>query len=100
MDDAVAVYRAVIKNRPAAKIVIGGTSAGGGLTLATVHKLKELGLDLPGAVWVGTPWADLTKTSDSLYSNEGARPGPDHLRRHGPARWRASMPAKKISSTR
>ena len=71
VDDAVAVYRAVIKDRPAAKIVIGGTSAGGGLTLATVHKLKELGLDLPGALWLGTPWADLTKTSDSLYSNEG-----------------------------
>ena len=71
VNDAVAVYREVIEERPAAKIVIGGTSAGGGLSLATVHKLKQLELELPGAVWVGTPWADLTKTSDSLYSNEG-----------------------------
>lgn len=71
VDDAVAVYQVVIKSRPASNVVIGGTSAGGGLSLATVLRLKELGVDLPGAVWLGTPWADLTKTSDSLYTNEG-----------------------------
>ncbi len=71
VDDSVTVYRHVIKSRPAANVVVGGTSAGGGLSLATVLRLKELGVDLPGAVWLGTPWADLTKTSDSLYTNEG-----------------------------
>lgn len=71
VDDAVAVYRSVIETHPAAKIVVGGTSAGGGLTLATVHRLNELGVALPGALWLGTPWADLTKTSDSLFTNEG-----------------------------
>ncbi len=71
VDDAVAVYRKVAADHPAAKIFIGGTSAGGGLSLAIVHRLKELGIDLPGALWLGTPWADLTKTSDSLYTNEG-----------------------------
>jgi len=71
VDDSVAVYKATIEYYSPKSIFIGGTSAGGGLTLATVLKLKELGVDLPGAVWVGTPWADLTKTSDSLYTNEG-----------------------------
>lgn len=71
VDDAVAVYRKVIEDHAAGAVVIGGTSAGGGLSLATVHKLNELGVDLPGAVWLGTPWADLTKTGDSLYTNEG-----------------------------
>lgn len=71
VDDAVAVFKAVTKDRPASSLVIGGTSAGGGLTLATALKLKEIGHDLPGALWLGTPWADLTKTSDSLYTNEG-----------------------------
>lgn len=71
VEDAVKVYRKVIEESPASAVVIGGTSAGGGLTLATVHRLQELGVDLPGAVWLGTPWADLTKTGDSLYTNEG-----------------------------
>lgn len=71
VDDAVAVYRSVIENHPADKIVVGGTSAGGGLTLATTHRLEQLGIVAPGALWLGTPWADLTKTSDSLFTNEG-----------------------------
>ncbi|MEM1248261.1 MAG: alpha/beta hydrolase [Acidobacteriota bacterium] len=71
VDDAVAVFKAVTQDRPANALFIGGTSAGGGLTLATTLKLKEIGHDLPGALWLGTPWADLTKTSDSLYTNEG-----------------------------
>lgn len=70
VDDAVAVYRHVLGNRPASSIALGGTSAGGGLTLATVHKLKEDGVDVPGAIYLGTPWADLTDASDSLHTNE------------------------------
>ena len=44
---------------------------GGGLILAATHKFKELGLPLPGALFAGTPWADLTKTGDSYFTNEG-----------------------------
>jgi acetyl esterase/lipase len=40
------------------------------MTLATVIRLKELGLPLPGALMAGTPWADLTKTGDSYFTNE------------------------------
>ena len=46
VDDAVAVYRHMLENRPAGSIALGGTSAGDGLTLATVQKLIELG-DIP-----------------------------------------------------
>ena len=70
VDDAVAVYRHMLENRPASAIALGGTSAGGGLTLATVHKLIELGVQVPGAIYLGTPWADLTDTSDTLHTNE------------------------------
>ena len=70
VDDAVAVYRHMLENRPASSIALGGTSAGGGLTLATVHKLIELGVDVPGAIYLGTPWADLTDASDTLHTNE------------------------------
>lgn len=70
VDDAVAVYRHVLGNRPAGSIALGGTSAGGGLTLAAVRQLIELGVDVPGAIYLGTPWADLTDTSDTLHTNE------------------------------
>lgn len=71
LEDAVAVYRQLLENHSAESIVVGGSSAGGGLTLATVLQLKALELALPGAIWVGTPWADLSKTGDSLYTNDG-----------------------------
>lgn len=50
---------------------MGGTSAGGGLTLAAVHYFKSQSLPVPAALYLGTPWADLTKTSDTLYTNAG-----------------------------
>ena len=70
VDDVVAVYRHVLESRPAGALALGGTSAGGGLTLAAVHRFIALGLDVPGALYAGTPWADLTKTSDTLFTNE------------------------------
>ncbi|MBW2122844.1 MAG: alpha/beta hydrolase fold domain-containing protein [Deltaproteobacteria bacterium] len=69
LDDAVNVYREPLKKHRAGCIALGGTSAGGGLTPATVHKLKALGLDVPAALFAGIPWTDLTKTGDSYYIN-------------------------------
>ncbi len=71
VDDVETVYRHLLEARSAESIAIGGTSAGGGLSLAAVHRFIAQGLDVPGAVYAGTPWADLTKTSDSLFTNEG-----------------------------
>ncbi len=71
LEDAVAVYRAQLETRDPCTLAVGGTSAGGGLTLALMQRLKSLGLPLPGAMYLGTPWADLTKTGDSLWINEG-----------------------------
>lgn len=69
VDDAVAVWKALIAERPAAAIGVLGTSAGGGLTLALVMKLRALGLPLPGALAPSTPWTDLTGASDSYAVN-------------------------------
>jgi acetyl esterase/lipase len=71
MEDVVSVYKSLIKSHPSASIAMGGSSSGGGLALATVHKLKSLNLALPAALFIGTPWSDLTKHGDSLYVNEG-----------------------------
>jgi epsilon-lactone hydrolase len=70
IDDTVAVWKEVIKSHTPRNVALFGTSTGGGMTLATVIRLKELGLPLPGALMAGTPWADLSKTGDSYFANE------------------------------
>ena len=69
LDDAMAVYKAVLKTTKAKNIGIFGTSTGGGLTLAMVLRAKMEGLALPGAIAPGTPWSDMTKTGDSFFAN-------------------------------
>ena len=71
LEDSVNVYKALLQHYPASAVAIGGSSSGGGLALAVVHKLKALRLPLPGALFVGTPWSDLSKCGDSLFVNEG-----------------------------
>ncbi len=71
VEDVVAVYKELLKRQGSKTIAIGGTSAGGGLSMAVIHKFKQEGLRLPGALFCGTPWTDLTKTGDSYFTNEG-----------------------------
>ena len=70
VEDVVKIYRHILGSWSANAIALGGTSAGGGLALAVVHRLMELGVEVPGVIYAGTPWADLTKTSDTLFTNE------------------------------
>jgi acetyl esterase/lipase len=70
LDDAMAVYRAVLKTTKAKNVGIFGTSTGGGMTLAMILRAKMEHSPLPGAIAPGTPWSDMTKTGDSFYANE------------------------------
>ncbi len=68
--DAVAAYRWLLQQGYAPeKLVIGGDSAGGGLTLLTLLALKKQGLPQPRAAFCLSPFADMTQTSPSLISN-------------------------------
>jgi acetyl esterase/lipase len=69
LDDAVAVYRTILQTTGAKNVGIFGTSAGGGLTIATLLRAKKEGLPMPGAIAPGTPTVDLTKTGDTLFTN-------------------------------
>lgn len=71
LNDALTVYRELLKTYPSEKIGVFGTSTGGGMTLALVLRAKAEGLPLPGAIAPGTPWTDLTKTGDSYFTNDG-----------------------------
>jgi acetyl esterase/lipase len=70
MDDAMAVWKEVVKTTNPRNIAIFGTSTGGGMTLAMVLRAKKEGLPLPGAIAPGTPWSDLTKTGDTYFTND------------------------------
>jgi acetyl esterase/lipase/phosphoglycolate phosphatase-like HAD superfamily hydrolase len=69
VDDAVGVWRELVETRDPRKMAIFGSSAGGGLTMAAVLKLKELAAPLPAAAFIGTPVSDITKTGDSYFAN-------------------------------
>jgi monoterpene epsilon-lactone hydrolase len=70
LDDAIAVWKEVVKSTNPKNIAIFGTSTGGGMTLAIVLRAEKEGLPLPAATAPGTPWSDLTKTGDTYLTNE------------------------------
>lgn len=68
VDDCVAAYRAIIADIDPSLVTIAGDSAGGGATLATLGALKAAGDPMPGAVYVLSPWADLTASGESVVT--------------------------------
>ena len=88
IEDAVAIYRALLAagTRPE-NIVMGGDSAGGGLTMATLLSLRDAGDPLPAGAFLFSPWLDLAGTGESMRTRDGRDPWfkPQHLpkvRRH------------------
>jgi acetyl esterase/lipase len=67
VDDAVAVYRALVGDEvPPERLVLAGDSAGGGLALATMIALRDQGHPLPDAAVCLSPWVDLDVSIDTL----------------------------------
>lgn len=86
IEDAVAAYRAVRADAdPAERFVLSGDSAGGGLALALLLKLRDLGLPMPDAAALFSPWTDLAVTGatietnsarDAMFTGDAIRLGP------------------------
>ena len=83
LDDAVAAYRWVAGRFDRRHVAFAGDSAGGGLMLATLLRLRDEGVELPRAAAAMSPWADLALTGASLRSNAAADPmlDPDNFPR-------------------
>jgi acetyl esterase/lipase len=75
VEDAVSAYRWLLANggRPE-QTVIGGDSAGGGLTVATLVALRDRGLPLPAGGVCLSPWVDLTNSGASMQRNADTDP--------------------------
>jgi monoterpene epsilon-lactone hydrolase len=76
VEDAVKSYKWLIENQKIVpnKIVIAGDSAGGGLTLVTLIKLRDDNISLPAAGVCLSPWTDVALTSESLIRNAKVDP--------------------------
>jgi monoterpene epsilon-lactone hydrolase len=74
VEDAVAVYRWLVGGLDPRRIAFMGDSAGGGLALGTLYKLRDEGTALPGATVLLSPWTDLALTGPSLWSNAASDP--------------------------
>jgi epsilon-lactone hydrolase len=74
-DDALAAWDFLRhQNIPAAHIAIGGDSAGAGLTVALIGRLRDAGEELPGCAWLISPWTDLTMSGSTLVSKDALDP--------------------------
>src|SRR5450755_2520055 len=75
VDDALAAYEALLHNGTAPPdIAFAGESAGGGLAIATLVNARDHGLPLPAAVFVMSPYADLTLAGTTLETKREADP--------------------------
>jgi acetyl esterase/lipase len=71
LEDAVAALLYVRKARPGVPVFLTGDSAGGGLGLSTMLKLRDAGEPMPaGAVFL-SPWTDMSTAGASVESNRG-----------------------------
>jgi monoterpene epsilon-lactone hydrolase len=74
-DDIMTAWRFLRdQNIAAAHIAIGGDSAGAGLALALIGRLRDAQEELPGCVWLISPWTDLTMSGPTLSSKEAVDP--------------------------
>jgi epsilon-lactone hydrolase len=75
IDDALTAWRCLRNQGLAAgRIALGGDSAGGGLTVALINRLRDAGEELPGCAWLVSPWTDLTMSGETLATKDAVDP--------------------------
>lgn len=75
IEDAIGVYRSLLADGfSPGDICIGGDSAGGGLTVATLLSLRDAGDPLPAAAVLLSPFLDITASGESARSRAAADP--------------------------
>ena len=74
-EDALTAWR-FLRNQgiPAAQIAIGGDSAGAGLTLGLIGRLRDAYEELPACAWLISPWIDLTMSGSTFASKAAIDP--------------------------
>lgn len=74
-DQVIAAYKAVLAEGVAAEnIAVIGESAGGSIVAGTTLKMRDLGLPMPAAVILWSPWADVSGAGDTYRTLADAEP--------------------------
>jgi len=74
-DDALVAWRFLRRQGiAAARIAVGGDSAGGGLTAALINRLRASGDEQPACAWLVSPWTDLAMSGSTMASKDAADP--------------------------
>ncbi|MBP2328097.1 acetyl esterase/lipase [Kibdelosporangium banguiense] len=71
LDDAVAVYRCLLRDRAPSRVFVGGDSAGGNIAAALLLRAKDAGLPMPAALVLNSPQVDLTEAGDTFQTLAG-----------------------------
>ena len=74
LDDAMQAWKAIVANHSNSQIILSGDSAGGGLSLALMMRLRDEGFRLPDAAVLFSPWTDLTCSSQTYKTLAKADP--------------------------
>ena len=75
LQDALTAYRWLLgQGADPKRMLFAGDSAGGGLTLALLLKLRDEGQPLPAGTVTMSPWTDLAMTGASLHTNADRDP--------------------------
>jgi epsilon-lactone hydrolase len=74
-EDAMTAWRFLLAQgyRPE-NIVVSGDSAGGGLTMALITRLRDASEALPRCAWLISPWTDLTLSGETLATKDSVDP--------------------------
>lgn len=83
IDDVYAVWKWLIDpsggNVSPGRIVVGGTSAGGGLCFALLLKIRDEGGESPAGAVPISPWTDMTHSGESFTTNAQYGPSREYL---------------------
>lgn len=75
VEDAVSAYHWMMSSGlSASRIAVGGDSAGGGLTVATLVAIRDAGMTMPAAGVCLSPWVDMEATGDSMTTKADVDP--------------------------
>jgi epsilon-lactone hydrolase len=75
LDDALAGYRFLLSEGFAPRrIALAGESAGGGLAVAALVRLRDAGEPLPACAWLSSPWVDLENSGGTMETKAAVDP--------------------------
>ena len=74
-DEVITVFKALAEQGFTANdILLYGDSAGGGLAAGVTLKMRDLGMEMPAALVLWSPWADISETGDTYVTLRDAEP--------------------------